>query len=70
MKLTIFDSQKKKGKEKELPVQFSEEYRPDLIKRAVHAVQSASRQVHGAHPGAGMRSASPVSKRRRDYRGS
>ncbi len=70
MKLPIFDLQKKKGKDKDLPSQFSEEYRPDLIKRAVHALQSASRQVHGAHPEAGMRSASSVSKRRRNYRGS
>src|SRR3989338_5691978 len=70
MKLPLFDLQKKKGKDKELPSQFSEEYRPDLIKRAVHALQSASRQAHGAHPDAGMRSASSVSKRRRNYRGS
>ncbi len=70
MKLAIVDGHKKIGKEKELPVQFSEEYRPDLIKRALHALQSAGRQAYGAHPEAGMRSASSVSKRRRDYRGS
>ena len=70
MKLPIFDLQKKKSGEKELPSQFSEGYRPDLIKRSVHALQSAARQPHGANPKAGMRHSSSLSKRRRKYRGS
>lgn len=69
MKLPIIDLHKKKSGDKELPIQFSEEFRPDLIKRAVHALQSASRQRYGAYAEAGKRSASSVSKRRRDYRG-
>jgi large subunit ribosomal protein L4e len=69
MKLPIFDLEKKKVNERELPSQFSESYRPDLIKRAVHALQSAARQAYGANPKAGMRHSSTLSKRRRKYRG-
>jgi len=38
----------------ELPALFSEEYRPDLIKKAVMALQSARRQPHGSYPFAGI----------------
>ncbi len=44
------------AKDIELPELFSEEYRPDLIKKAVMALQSTRRQVHGSHPYAGIRS--------------
>jgi len=69
MKLTVFDTEKKKVNERELPSQFNEEYRPDLIKRAVHALQSVARQAYGASPEAGLRHSSKLSKRRRKYRG-
>ncbi len=69
MKLQIFGLEKKSSGERTLPIQFSEEYRPDLIKRAVHALQSAARQAYGADPRAGMRHSSKLSKRRRKYRG-
>ncbi|HLC88584.1 MAG TPA: 50S ribosomal protein L4 [Candidatus Nanoarchaeia archaeon] len=69
MKLAIFNQEKNKTGEKELPQQFKEEYRPDLIRRAVQALERASRQNPGSHPEAGKRSSSTVSKRRRDYRG-
>jgi large subunit ribosomal protein L4e len=69
MKLQVLDTGKKKVKDLELPIQFLEEYRPDLIKRAVHALQSAARQAYGAHPDAGKRHSSKLSKRRRKYRG-
>jgi large subunit ribosomal protein L4e len=69
MKLTILDTQNKKSGEKELPTQFSEAYRPDLIKRAVLALQSAARQKYGTSPEAGLRHSSKLSKRRRKYRG-
>ena len=69
MKLSIYDLQKKKAGDKSMPAQFSEGYRPDLIKRAVHAVQSLARQVYGTSPEAGFRHSSSTSKRRRDYRG-
>jgi len=42
------------AKEIELPVLFSEEYRPDLIKKAVMALQSTRRQPHGTYPFAGI----------------
>ena len=38
----------------ELPAIFSEEYRPDLIKKAVMALQSTRRQPHGSYPFAGI----------------
>ncbi|MDD1703776.1 MAG: 50S ribosomal protein L4 [Methanoregula sp.] len=44
------------AKDIELPELFSEEYRPDLIKKAVMALQSTRRQAHGSHPYAGIRS--------------
>src|SRR3989338_6374837 len=69
MKLPLLTLEKNQMGERELPRQFQEEYRPDLIKRAVQALQSAARQAYGAHPEAGKRSSSRVSKRRRKYRG-
>lgn len=41
--------------EVDLPEIFNEEYRPDLIKRAVLALQSTRFQPHGTDPYAGMR---------------
>ena len=38
----------------ELPSLFSEEYRPDLIRKAVLALQSTRRQPHGTYPYAGI----------------
>lgn len=70
MKLAIVDTDNKTAGKKELPRQFSEEYRPDLIRRAVQALQSLARQAYGADPLAGLRHSSSVSKRRRDWRGS
>jgi large subunit ribosomal protein L4e len=39
----------------DLPEAFSEEFRPDLIKRAVLSLQSRRLQPHGSHPYAGVR---------------
>lgn len=69
MKLAILNQEKNKKGEKVLPRQFSEPYRPDLIRRAVLALQSAARQRYGASPEAGLRHSSKLSKRRRKYRG-
>jgi len=38
-----------------LPAAFDEDFRPDLIKKAVLAIQSTRYQPHGAHPYAGIR---------------
>lgn len=69
MKIPILDLQNQKTGEKELPNQFDEPFRPDLIKRAVLALQSRSRQAYGAHPEAGKRHSAELSRRRRKYRG-
>jgi len=42
------------AKDIELPAMFKEEYRPDLIKKAVMALQSTKRQPHGTYPYAGI----------------
>jgi large subunit ribosomal protein L4e len=51
-----------------LPVQFKEEVRPDLIRRAVLAIQSHRMQPHGVSEEAGNRHSVRFSKRRREYR--
>ncbi|HDQ59635.1 MAG TPA: 50S ribosomal protein L4 [Candidatus Woesearchaeota archaeon] len=52
-----------------MPVQFSESYRPDLIKKAVLALQSHKIQKTMSKKGAGNVHSAEVSKRRREYRG-
>ena len=70
MELNIFDISKKKTGEVNLPSQFNEYVRTDLIKRAILALQSSKRQPYGSMKEAGKRSSSTLSKRRRKYRGS
>ena len=70
MKLKILDQEKKEKGSKDLPKQFDEEIRRDLIKRAVETLQSNQRQRYGAKPEAGKRPSAELSKRRRKYRGS
>ncbi|MDP3765728.1 MAG: 50S ribosomal protein L4, partial [Nanoarchaeota archaeon] len=70
MILDILDSTKNKVGEIKLPRQFEEEYRPDLIHRAVMAIQSHGRQSYAANKEAGKRASAKLSRRRRDYRGS
>lgn len=69
MKLQKFNLEKQKTGDVNLPNQFSEEFRPDLIRRAVLALQSEARQRYGAYPEAGLRHSSKLTKRRRKYRG-
>ncbi|NTV24487.1 MAG: 50S ribosomal protein L4 [Nanoarchaeota archaeon] len=68
MKATFITADGTKKGEIELPVQFQEEVRADLIKRAVFALQSHDRQPHGTDPEAGKKSANKISRRRRDYK--
>ncbi len=70
MKLKVLSRTGKALKELTLPEQFKEAVRPDLIKRAVLALQSWKRQPYGANPEAGKRHSVKLSKRRRRYRGS
>ena len=55
MKTNIFDTQGNVKGDIELPKVFSISYRPDLIKRAVLAVQSHNRQSYGVDVLAGKR---------------
>ena len=70
MKIKIVDQEKKETGSKDLPKQFSEPIRKDLIKRAVAVLQANRRQRYGAKPEAGKRPSASLSKRRRKYRGS
>ncbi len=69
MKIPIRDVGNKEKGTSELPRQFNEGYRPQLIHRAVIALRSILRQRYGASPEAGKRHSSDISKRRRKYRG-
>ena len=69
-KLAVYSLDGKAGAQKQMPAQFSEPLRVDLIKRAVLSLQSRARQPYGADPMAGRKHSVYVSRRRRDYRGS
>ena len=69
MKADILNLEGKKVKQIELPMQFEEEIRNDLIKRAFLSLKSDSRQNYGSKPEAGMRASAKLSRRRRDYKG-
>ena len=68
MKLTTLGLDKKAKGSVVLPQQFSEELRPEIIKRAVEAIQKNRRQVYAAKLGAGQRQSGKLSRRRRDYK--
>lgn len=70
MKLKILSPTGNQAGEAELPPQFSEPVREDLIKKAVLAMQNNKRQAYGSYKEAGQRHAVKISKRRRDYKGS
>lgn len=70
MELKIINTKNSVSGKVKAPKQFNEEIRPDLISRAVLAVQSHKRQPYGAHPEAGKRASAELSRRRRKYRGS
>ncbi len=68
MKIDVLTLTNTNAGKKDLPAQFSEPVRPDLVKRAVEAIQTHRRQPYGAKPRAGMRATVGVSRRRRDYK--
>lgn len=70
MKIPVVDKEKKEISKKELPKQFNEQVREDLIYRAVVTIQANSRQPYGAYESAGMNVSAKLSRRRRDYKGS
>lgn len=55
MKASVYTLEGKEKKKIELPKAFNEEFRPDLIRRAVKAIQANRRQPYGASPNAGKR---------------
>ena len=69
-KLKIMTAENHEAGSIDLPVQFTEEVREDLISRSVLSIQAAGRQPYGGYGEAGMRHSSKLSRRRRDYRGS
>lgn len=68
MKVALVQLDGKKGKELTLPRQFSEDFRPDLIKKAVLVVRSHNIQAYGTSPDAGKRQSSFITKRRKAYK--
>lgn len=68
MKADVLNIQGEKVRSVELPEQFGEEIRPDIIKRAVIAVKANKRQPSGANLRAGMRHSTKLSRRRRKYK--
>jgi large subunit ribosomal protein L4e len=68
MKMKVMSLANAKMDEIWLPEQLNEPVRPDLIKKAVLAVQNNSRQAYGATLLAGKKVSASVSKRRRDYK--
>jgi large subunit ribosomal protein L4e len=70
MKLKLFSNDGTEKASIEMPKQFSEPIRKDVIKRAVDAIEANNRQPYGAKEDAGMRHSAKLSRRRHDYRGS
>ncbi len=69
MKAVLYEKTGEKKSEINLPSQFNEPVREDLISRAVLSMQSKRRTKYGAYDGAGMRYSTRQPKRRRKYRG-
>lgn len=68
MKLGIINKENKETGRIELPKQFHEQIRKDLISRAVFALQSHDYQPQGTDPMAGMKYSAKLSRRRRKYK--
>lgn len=68
MKADVLDLQGNKIKSIELPEQFYEEVRDDLIRKVVYILQSNKRQRYGAYGEAGQRYSAKLSRRRRDFK--
>jgi large subunit ribosomal protein L4e len=54
MKASVLGLNGERFEEIELPQVFEEEYRPDIIRKAVHAIQSHRRQPYGVNPLSGI----------------
>ncbi len=69
MKADIYKLDGKKSGTINLPKQFSEKIRPDLIRKANEVIESNKRQSYGAYLGAGTRASVDISRRRRNFKG-
>ena len=65
MKIKTKSAKGENMEEINLPAQFGEELRPDLIRRAVLTIQSHRKQRFGSDPEAGQKHSSKLSRRRR-----
>ncbi len=54
-KINVYDLEGKVSGEKDLPESFKSELRPDIIRRAVTAIEANARQAYAPSPTAGMR---------------
>ncbi|AAR39000.1 NEQ146 [Nanoarchaeum equitans Kin4-M] len=68
MEVPLYNLQASQVGNIELPPQFNEKIRFDVIKRAFLAIQSHKRQPYGASPIAGKQHSAWTSKRRRSWR--
>ncbi len=68
MDLKIYSPTNQEQGTVQLPQQFSEPVRPDVIKRAVLAIEANARQPYGAKAEAGKRHSAKLSRRRHKYR--
>ncbi len=68
MKTQVLNLEGKKIGTIDLPSQFNESYHPDLIKRAILAIQRNTRRQYGAFPAAGTRPSISLSRRRHVYK--
>ncbi|MBU4246607.1 MAG: 50S ribosomal protein L4, partial [Nanoarchaeota archaeon] len=67
MKAHVLSIDGKKSGELDLPVQFSEGVREDVIRRAYHAYESNNRQAYGTDHDAGVRTSAKYMGRRASY---
>lgn len=68
MKAKVLSLQGTQSGEVELPTQFAEPYRPDLIRRAYHAHRTQFYQPKGAYPLAGLQTTAAYYGRRHAWR--
>ena len=61
--MKIYNNDNKEIGKMDLPVQFMEKVREDLIKRAVVAIQANKRQKYGTDPEAGKKASAKLSRR-------
>lgn len=69
MNAKVLDTNGSEASDVDLPLQFSERVRPDIVKKSVLAIQANRRQPYGADPEAGLKHVTHWKKRSNAYRG-